>query len=31
VPVADPEEIARLDIPRRERLGAILHEYHHAA
>ncbi|MFF1688404.1 MULTISPECIES: hypothetical protein [unclassified Streptomyces] len=31
VPVADPEEIARLDIRRRERLGGILHEYHHAA
>ncbi|MFE4627284.1 integrase core domain-containing protein [Streptomyces mirabilis] len=31
VPVADPEEIARLNIRRRERLGGILHEYHHAA
>ncbi|MFF3495302.1 integrase core domain-containing protein [Streptomyces sp. NPDC002795] len=30
VPV-DPEEIARLDIRRRARLGGILHEYHHAA
>lgn len=30
VPVADPEETARPDIRRRERLGGVLHEYHHA-
>jgi putative transposase len=30
-PVADPDEIARLDIRRRDRLGGILHEYEHAA
>lgn len=30
-PIADPEQIARLDIRRRERLGGILHEYQHAA
>ncbi|WP_405587866.1 integrase core domain-containing protein [Streptomyces sp. NBC_01190] len=31
VPVTDPEQIACLDVRRRERLGGILHEYHHAA
>ncbi|WP_327248531.1 integrase [Streptomyces sp. NBC_01320] len=31
VPISDPEQIARLDIRRRERLGGILHEYQHAA
>jgi transposase InsO family protein len=31
VTVADPEELNRLDIRRRDRLGGILHEYHHAA
>lgn len=30
-PVADPRQIARLDIRRRERLGGILNEYQHAA
>jgi putative transposase len=30
-PIADPAQIARLDIRRRERLGGILHEYRHAA
>jgi transposase InsO family protein len=31
VPISDPEQIARLGIRRRERLGGILHEYQHAA
>jgi putative transposase len=31
VPITDPEQIAHLDIRRRERLGLILHEYQHAA
>ncbi|WP_326778436.1 helix-turn-helix domain-containing protein [Streptomyces sp. NBC_01445] len=31
VTVADPEKLNRLDIRRRDRLGGILHEYHHAA
>jgi transposase InsO family protein len=31
VPISDPEQITRLDIRRRERLGGILHEYQHAA
>jgi putative transposase len=31
VPVTDPEQITRLDICRRERLGGILHEYQHTA
>ncbi|MFI6470831.1 hypothetical protein ACIBL5_11350 [Streptomyces sp. NPDC050516] len=26
-PIADPQEITRLDICRRDRLGGILHEY----
>ncbi len=30
-PIADPRQIARLDIRRRERLGGILNEYQHAA
>jgi transposase InsO family protein len=30
-PLADPGQIARLDIRRRDRLGGILHEYEHAA
>ena len=30
-PIADPEKITHLDIHRRDRLGGILHEYHHAA
>ncbi|MGW6145617.1 integrase core domain-containing protein [Streptomyces sp. NPDC055140] len=31
VPITDPEQITRLDIRKRERLGGILHEYQHAA
>ncbi|WP_438297234.1 integrase core domain-containing protein [Streptomyces sp. HUAS TT7] len=30
-PITDPEQMASLDIRRRERLGGILHEYKHAA
>jgi putative transposase len=30
-PIADPVRIARLDIPRPDRLGGTLHEYQHAA
>jgi putative transposase len=30
-PIADPEQIARLNIQRRDHLGGILHEYEHAA
>jgi len=30
-PITDPEQIARLDIRRRQRLGGILNEYEHAA
>ncbi|WP_369362587.1 integrase core domain-containing protein [Streptomyces sp. CG4] len=30
-PIADPDQIARLDIRRRDGLGGILHEYEHAA
>jgi hypothetical protein len=30
-PIADPDQIARLDIRRRDCLGGVLHEYHHAA
>lgn len=30
-PITDPEQIARLDIRKRDRLGGILHEYQHAA
>ncbi|MFJ7949146.1 integrase core domain-containing protein [Streptomyces sp. NPDC096354] len=31
MPIIDPEQIAHLDIRRRQRLGGILHEYQHAA
>ncbi|WP_280678965.1 integrase core domain-containing protein [Kitasatospora sp. MAA19] len=30
-PIADPEQVARIDIRRTDRLGGILHEYQHAA
>jgi putative transposase len=30
-PIADPDQIVRLDIRRRDRLGGVLHEYEHAA
>jgi transposase InsO family protein len=30
-PISDPARIIHLDIRRRDRLGGILHEYHHAA
>jgi transposase len=30
-PITDPDEIARLDIHRTDRLGGLLHEYQHAA
>lgn len=30
-PITDPEQIARLDIRKRNRLGGILHEYQHVA
>lgn len=30
-PIADPDNIARLHVRRRDRLGGILHEYEHAA
>ncbi|MFJ9359370.1 integrase core domain-containing protein [Streptomyces mirabilis] len=30
VPITDPQQITRLDIRRRERLGGIFHEYQHA-
>lgn len=30
-PLADPDEISRLRVRRRDRLGGILHEYEHAA
>jgi transposase InsO family protein len=30
-PITDPDQIARLDIRRRQRLGGILYEYEHAA
>ena len=30
-PITGPEQIARLGIRRRQRLGGILHEYQHAA
>jgi hypothetical protein len=29
--ITDPDQIARLDIRRRQRLGGILNEYDHAA
>ncbi|MFF0043339.1 hypothetical protein ACFYRG_45370 [Streptomyces mirabilis] len=31
VPIIDLEQITRLDIRQRERLGGILYEYQHAA
>lgn len=30
-PIADPDQIARLDVRRRQRLGGILNEYEHVA
>lgn len=30
-PISDPDQLSHLDIDRRDRLGGILHEYHHAA
>jgi transposase InsO family protein len=30
-PITDPQQITRLDVRRRDRLGGILHEYGHAA
>jgi hypothetical protein len=30
-PITDPDQVARLGIRRRERLGGILHEYEHAS
>jgi transposase InsO family protein len=30
-PISDPDQLGHLDINRRDRLGGILHEYHHAA
>jgi hypothetical protein len=30
-PITDPDQLARLRIRRRDRLGGILHEYEHAA
>ncbi|MEU2599823.1 transposase [Streptomyces hirsutus] len=30
-PIADPDEMARLDMRRSDRLGSILHEYEHAS
>ncbi|MGC9537581.1 integrase core domain-containing protein [Streptomyces sp. UG1] len=30
-PITDPDESACLDIHRADRLGGLLHEYHHAA
>ncbi|MGO9219977.1 MAG: integrase core domain-containing protein [Streptosporangiaceae bacterium] len=31
VPLVVPDQIATLDIRRRDRLGGVLHEYHHVA
>ena len=31
MPIADPDEMAHLNIRRRDRLGGIIHEYEHAA
>jgi putative transposase len=31
LPITDPDQIAHLDIRRRQRLGGILNEYDHAA
>src|SRR5437762_8955595 len=30
-PISDPDQLARLRIHRRDRLGGLLHEYEHAA
>jgi putative transposase len=30
-PITDPDEIARLNVRRHQRLGGIIHEYKHAA
>jgi hypothetical protein len=30
-PIADPEQIAHLDVRRQDRLGGTLNEYRHAA
>jgi len=30
-PITDPHQLARLNIHRHDRLGAVLHEYEHAA
>jgi len=30
-PITDPQQLTRLNIQRRDRLGGILHEYEHAA
>jgi hypothetical protein len=30
-PIADPDQVVRLNIRRRDHLGGILHEYEHAA
>jgi hypothetical protein len=30
-PITDPDRLAQLQVHRRDRLGGILHEYHHAA
>ena len=30
-PITHPDQLARLDIRRRDRLGGVLHEYEHAA
>jgi putative transposase len=30
-PITDPDQIAHLDIRRRDRLGGTIHEYQHAA
>ncbi|GAA2354774.1 hypothetical protein SVIO_028920 [Streptomyces violaceusniger] len=30
-PITDPDKLTHLDIRRRDRLGSLLHEYHHAA
>jgi hypothetical protein len=31
VPLVVPDQIATLDIRRHDRLGGVLHEYHHVA
>ena len=30
-PITEPDQIARLDVRRRDRLGGVIHEYKHAA